>query len=86
MMWWETVPAQIVMWGTAFLVGGAVIYKLWQASERLRRIVVALLSIGVTQTWPNGSTDLSSSLTVIYEEVRVVAAKLDAHLAEHGRV
>lgn len=85
-MWWQTVPAQIALWSTALLAGGTLVFKAWQFSEKTRRIVVHLLSIGVTTTWPNGSTDLGSSLTVIYDKLEAVDAKLDKHLAEHGRV
>ena len=64
--WWETVPAQIVLWGTAVIILLSVLKRLFGGAEFTRRLFLAFLSLGETKQWPNGSTDLPSSLNEIY--------------------
>ncbi len=96
-VWWETLPAQLVMWASAV---AAVLYltkKLFGGAEFARRLALAILVLGSTEKWPNGSTDLFSFLTVsyrrqseIFETIKAFKSEFeehivdfDAHIARH---
>lgn len=90
-MWWETIPAQITLWGTAILTGVALLRKVARGASRL---TLALHILSDKQKWPNGSTDLVSALQSIYskqqefgeaqtrllEEVKSLAQNLEQHI------
>lgn len=81
-LWWQTVPAQITLWGSATIILGTALVRFWRWAEWLRRLIITLFSIGMTIKWPNGSTDLPSSLQAIYEKLECLEEKLDEHLKD----
>lgn len=66
--WWDLVPAQIVLWASALAAVLYIFKRLFGGAEFIRRLALFALQIGITQEWPNGSTDLASSLKVIYDK------------------
>lgn len=68
MMWWETLPAQITMWGAALAAVLYLLKMLFGGAEFVRRLLLAMITLGETSEWPNGSKDLLSSLNSIYNK------------------
>lgn len=67
-LWWDTVPTRITIYGTAVLTLLALLKKVAKGSSWLRRLALALNMLGDTEKWPNGSSDLLSSLNSIYSK------------------
>lgn len=85
----DTIPAQIILWVSAFAALGAGAVRLWKSSEFVRRLIIQLVGFGTTVKWPNGSEDLPSSLSEIYrrqgethDDVKALRKELNAHIKE----
>jgi hypothetical protein len=84
-------PATIAAWAGAVAAVAAalagIIYltrKTWASlmfTARVTRAILRLADIGDTHRWPNGSSDLPSAMSAVYEEAK--AAKDAAHEARH---
>lgn len=81
-MWWETLPARLTMWAAAIAACLYLLKMLFGGAEFMRRLLLAFVILGETTRWPNGSTDLLSSLNSIYSKQAEMAAAQTTLLAE----
>jgi hypothetical protein len=86
MMFWDTIPGAIASWAAAI---AGLIYlskRAWGALQFGRSVtagVVRLIQIGTTSAWPNGSTDLASSLVEIYNRQGATHDLLENYIVTH---
>ncbi|HEX7098943.1 MAG TPA: hypothetical protein VF377_06855 [Acidimicrobiia bacterium] len=67
----------MTMWAAAIAAILYLIKLLFGGAEFVRRLLLALFLLGDTERWPNGSTDLLSSLNSIYSKQDELAMKQD---------